>query len=120
VLIMSLGGFSGMASHVFMDRLVDTCLVSILLIGFLVTFYPLRAAIQTWITIPVAQKRAETWDARKLIIVNAVGKGENSIDLIPINSVNGIFEITPDPAFWVNKCAADFYGLKSIRAIDRP
>jgi hypothetical protein len=120
VLIMSLGGFSGMASHVFMDHLVDKCLVSILIIGFLVTFYPLRAAIQTWITIPVAQKRAETWDARKVIIVNAVGKGENSIDLIPMNSVNGIFEITPDPAFWVNKCAADFYGLKTIRAIDRP
>jgi hypothetical protein len=120
VLIMVLGGFSGMASHVFMDRFVDTCLVSILIIGFLVTFYPLRAAVQTWNTIPVAQKRAETWDARKKIISSAVEKGENSIDLIPMNSVNGIFEITPDPAFWVNRCAADFYGLKNIRAVDRP
>jgi hypothetical protein len=120
VLIMILGGFSGMVSHALMDRLVDTCLVSILLIGFLVTFYPLRAAVQTWNTIPSVQQRAKTWDARKLIIAKAVEKGENSIDLIPMNSVNGILEITPDPAFWVNRCAADFYGLENIRAVDRP
>jgi hypothetical protein len=120
VLIMVLGGFSGMASHVYMDRFVDTCLVSILIIGLLVTIYPLRAAVLTWNTIPVAQKRAQTWDARKLIIAGAVEKGENLIDLIPMNSVNGIFEITPDPTFWVNRCASDFYGIKTIRALDKP
>jgi hypothetical protein len=120
VLIMILGGFSGMTSHVFMDRFVDTCLASILIMGLMITIYPLRAAIQTWNSIPAIQERAKNFDARKMIIAEAIENGEDYIEITSMNSVNGIFEITSDSTFWVNRCAADYYGIKSIRAIDRP
>lgn len=120
VMIMLLGGFAGLASHVFMDRIVDTCLVSILVLGILVTLYPLRTAIQNWQQVTPAQLRAEAWDAREIVIDQAVRNGKNYLELTPINSVNGISELTSDPTFWVNRCAANFYGINSLRAVDFP
>ena len=119
-MIMGMGALSGLVSHQFIDQIVDTCLASILIMAILVTVYPIRAALRTWNEIPAAQKRADIWDARKKVIEQAIGNGQDHLDLTPINSVNGIYEITSDTEFWVNTCAADYYGIKSLRAIDKP
>lgn len=119
-MIMGLGVLSGLASHRYMERVTGTRLASIILLALLVTVYPLRALLLTWNTIPIAQERAKVWDARKELIEKAIVEGKDHLDLTPVNSVNGIYEITEDPAFWVNSCASDFYGIKSLRAIDKP
>ena len=112
------GAISGVASHRFMDRIIDTCLVSILLIGFL-CLYPLRTAYQTWQQIPIVQERAIAWDVRQAEIFKAKNAGMMNIEIKPMNSIDGIYEITADPQFWVNQCAAGYYGVVSIQAVDK-
>jgi len=90
------GAISGVASHRFMDRIIDTCLVSILLIGFL-CLYPLRTAYQTWQQIPIVQERAIAWDVRQAEIFKAKSAGMTNIEIKPMNSIDGIYEITADP-----------------------
>jgi hypothetical protein len=120
VMMMLLGGLAGLASHVFMERIVDTCLVSVFILGAMVTIYPIRTAIQNWQQVTPAQVRAEIWDTRKIIIDQALRDGKDYLELTPINSVNGIYELTSDPTFWVNRCAADYFGINSLKAVDHP
>lgn len=120
LLLISLGGLWGVFIRMFMDKIVDACLLSVILMGLLVIIYPVRSTMKNLNDIPISRELAQRWDSRNAYILAAMDDGQEDIEITPMNSINGISEISSDPLDWVNRCAADFYGLKSIRAIDQP
>ena len=113
-----LGGLIGILSHRIMDRIVNICFASIIILGFL-WIYPLRSATQIWQQIPPAMSRAAEWDSRKEEITHQINAGVSFVEIQKLDSVQGVSELTDDPQFWVNKCAASFYGAKFIVAVDK-
>ena len=118
IALTCLSAYLGILSHVVVDKIVNTCLVSILVLGLFWT-YPLRDAVRSWQNLAEPQARAAEWDARNEQIQKSVKDGVTTIELTPLNSVYGIYELTSDPMFWVNQCAARYYGAYLIRAVDR-
>jgi hypothetical protein len=81
--------------------------------------YPLRSA---WISlgdIPEYRTRAQEWDVREGQIFEWRKK---SPDLIvdQFNGVDGVKELDVSENHWVNRCAAQYYGLNTIRAYPQP
>ena len=111
------GGVLGILSHRYMDRIINVCFASILLLGVL-WFYPLRAVNQVWQQIPAAQNRAMAWDERQVEIEKQKADGLRVVSVNALDSVSGVAELSPDPQFWVNRCAAGFYGVESIMALN--
>jgi hypothetical protein len=111
-------GAAGIGSHIFMDRIVDTCLVSIVILG-LFWVYPIRESIRVWNSLSTDLNRAVIWDRRQDLIFNAKIQGQLSITIPAMNSIEGVSELSFDPQFWVNQCAAQYYGLNSIIAIEK-
>jgi hypothetical protein len=81
----------------------------------LACLYPFRAA-------PVSQQdaaqlsiRAERWDARAAEIRAAAGSGRGA-QVRQIDVVQGLEDIGPDPAFWINRCAAVYFDVATITA----
>ncbi len=112
------GGTLGIISHLFMDRIVDTCLMSIIFLGIL-WLYPLRISLQLWQELPDYQARATLWDARQADILKAKDGGEKNIRVQALDSIQGVYELTNDAQFWVNRCAAQFYGIETIVAMEQ-
>lgn len=115
--LLLLGGMLGILSHRLMDRIINVCFASILLLGVL-WFYPLRAASQVWQQISAAKNWAIAWDEREMEIEKQKSDGLRAISVNALDSVSGVAELSPDPQFWVNRCAAGFYGVESIKALD--
>jgi hypothetical protein len=112
------GGLIGILSHRTMDKIVNICFASIIILGLL-WIYPLRSAIQIWQQIPPAMSRAAEWDTRREEITHQINSGFSVVEIPRMDSVQGVSELTEDPQFWVNKCAASLYGVKLIRAVDK-
>lgn len=55
-------------------------------------------------------KRALAWDARDLQIRQAVAQGARKLTVDELDSIGGIREYSTQNR-WVNRCAAEFYGL---------
>lgn len=115
--LLLLGMVLGILSHRLMDRIINVCFASILLLGVL-WFYPLRAVNQVWQQLPSAQNRAIAWDERQVEIEKQKASGLRVISVNVLDSVSGVAELSPDPQFWVNRCAAGFYGVESIKALN--
>ena len=64
------------------------------------------------------QHRAEAWDARHASILAARDRGENHVIVPAFDSIAQIFELYPDEGFWVNVCAARYYQIKGISAVE--
>ena len=112
-----LGGVLGILSHRFMDRIINVCFASILMLGVL-WFYPLRAVNQVWQQLPSAQNRAIAWDVRQADIEKQKSRGLRVIVINALDSVSGVAELSSDPQFWINQCAAGYYGVDSIMALN--
>ena len=111
-------GFSaGVRSHRYMDRVVDTCLMSILIL-MLLSAYPLKAAWNEWQMIPQWQATARAWDERHADILEKVEAGETALIVPAFDSIGSVAELTADPDYWVNVCAANYYGIDEITAIE--
>ena len=111
-------GFSaGVRSHRYMDRVVDTCLMSILIL-MLLSAYPLKAAWNEWQMIPQWQATARAWDERHADILEKVEAGETALIVPAFDSIGSVAELTADPYYWVNVCAANYYGIDEITAIE--
>ncbi len=83
----------------------------------LVTVYPLRAAYTIYrYEIPYYQLHADMWDARDAYIRQTVAQGATDLEVEQIDSFAGVQEYKENPYHWVNTCAAQFYGLRTLRA----
>jgi hypothetical protein len=116
-MLLLLGGVLGILSHRFMDRIINMCFASILLLGVL-WFYPLRAINQVWQQLPAAQSRAIAWDERRAEIEKQKVSGLRVVSIKALDSVSGVAELSPDAQFWVNQCAAGYYGVDSVQALN--
>jgi len=65
-------------------------------------------------TLPEYYKKAVLWDARAEFIKNQKDEGLLELTVPSIDSIDGLFELSPDPNHWVNRCAAGYYQVNSI------
>lgn len=87
-----------------------------LAILLLACLYPVRAAVRIYDHVPEYRARAAAWDARDAYIRQAVAQGATDLEVVQLDTIGGVQEYKGNPAFWVNRCAAVFYGLNSLRA----
>jgi hypothetical protein len=88
-------------------------LVVSLLIGAAI-FYPLNAVQKELATIPVYQKLAVAWDNRDAQIQTFKAGHVENVILHGIESPAQLIDLNPNPNHWVNRCVANYYGLKTI------
>ena len=79
---------------------------------------PLLVATRVYSALPAFQDRAAMWDQREVQILQARANGEQEITVRALDSLAGIAELSDNPGYWVNNCAARYYEVKSIRAIE--
>ena len=90
--------------------------VLVLLMGAAVV-YPLRAAVNVYQSNgPVYRAYANQWDARDAEIQALTKQGATDITIEQLDTIYGVNEYKENPTDWINRCAAEFYGLKTIRA----
>ncbi|MEW6718508.1 MAG: DUF6056 family protein [Chloroflexota bacterium] len=94
---------------------VKPILPAVLLLG-LTTLYPLRAAWLAYNLTSQYRERAIVWDLRDEQIREAKESGVMHVEVQALDSMEGIKELDLDPKHWVNRCAADVYGVESISA----
>jgi hypothetical protein len=86
----------------------------IVMLIYLGTTFP-----QAYEKLPLYQARAAAWDARQKMILDAKSAGQVHITVPEFDSIYGITELGTNSENWVNRCAAWYYGVKSISAVDR-
>lgn len=67
---------------------------------------------------PLMKQRAELWDRRDAQILQMQAAGETQLVVPAMNSLTGILELSDYEGFWVNHCAALYYGVDSISAVE--
>jgi hypothetical protein len=82
----------------------------------LLSIYPMRAARQIFLEVPVYRERAATWDARSFQIRLMQRQGHMNIVVPGMDSAYGLMDMNENPATWVNVCAAQYYGVDTITA----
>ena len=67
---------------------------------------------------PILHQRAILWDGREEQIVESIRAGQTQLVIPAMNSLSGILELSDQSGFWVNNCAAIYYGVDSISAVE--
>ncbi len=93
-------------------------LLLFVLIGIGLFAYMARALPRVYRDLPLFQARAQAWDARQQMILDAKAAGESEIIIPQFDSIYGITELKTDSNNWINLCAAKYYGVESISAVD--
>lgn len=107
---------------------------SLLLAGAIVIKTNIRMSLSIWLVLmgvpaliigarflteyPLMQQRAEWWDGRDTQIHQMMTAGETQLVVPAMNSLTGILELSDHEGFWVNQCAALYYGAESISAVE--
>ena len=79
--------------------------------------YPLRAASNTLSeNLTYTRKWSAAWDARQAEIYRQKASSVQNIVIRQLPGFEDVKELDPRPRFWVNRCAATFYGVQSISA----
>jgi len=91
--------------------------VVLTLFAVIAIVYPLRAALHIYkFDIPEFRANAESWDIRDAQIRLAVDQGATDLVVVQLDSMGGVVEYKGNRSFWVNSCAARYYGLDSLIA----
>jgi hypothetical protein len=109
----------GSLSAQFRSRIVETLnlkLMSAILLA-VAAFYPLRAAWISLADVPEYRTRAEAWDVRQAQIYEARAQGQTDLIVFQFDGLEGVKELDVNANHWVNRCAAKYYKVDSIRAI---
>ena len=76
--------------------------------------YPLRGAWQVYQSAPTYQAYAAAWDKRDAYIRSKRDRGNMDISVPPLDGLAGIKEFDISPNHWVNRGAAEYYGVDTI------
>ncbi|MBI5951673.1 MAG: hypothetical protein HY865_08445 [Chloroflexi bacterium] len=98
----------------FRSRIPFKLVASLLLM--LSSLYLLRAVWLTVTDVPIYRQRAEWWDMREEMIHQAIEQGQTDLIVQQFDGVDGVKEMDVNDKHWVNRCAAKYYGVDSIRA----
>ena len=122
--MVAVGGAAGLALRRWLDDLKTAAplgrwlnpaalaLLAVLSLYSLVVSWQINAT-----EIPARQTWAAVWDQRDAQLRAAAAHGETRVQVVALDSWETIYELGADPKLWVNVCAAQFYGLKSITAV---
>jgi hypothetical protein len=83
----------------------------------MMTLYPFRAGLQVIQEIPEYRDREQEWDRRDAHIYKLREQGQTDITVPQFDGVQGVKELDSSEKHWVNRCAARYYQVNSIRAI---
>ncbi|NCP87825.1 hypothetical protein GW781_00300 [bacterium] len=86
----------------------------LMIAALLLTAYPIWFIARDARFLPQAQGYARDWDLRDAEVQQQRQQGHLNLTVKGIESPGGLGEIKPDPQFWINRCAADSYGLDSL------
>lgn len=89
---------------------------TVLLVIYLVQ--PALMGARIFTEYPILKQRAAWSDWRESQIIMARDSGETDVTVRALDSLAGISELSDNAGFWVNNCAARYYGVKSIRAVE--
>jgi hypothetical protein len=80
-------------------------------------FYPLRAVPRITSNVPFYQRWSVLWDERDEQIRQLKESGQMEVEVMNIDHpIKDVGELSPDPAYWYNACASQYYGVYSITA----
>ncbi len=83
----------------------------------LMAIYPLRAAGNILHeNLAYARRWSSAWDTRQAEVYAQKAKGVQEIVVAQLPGFEGVKELDTRAKFWVNRCAATFYGVRSISA----
>jgi hypothetical protein len=88
----------------------------VVLVSIAILLYPLYDARKVYAQVPEYRARAAAWDGRDTKIRSDKAQGLENIVVQEFDAVSGIQEMNSDTSFWVNGCAAQFYGVRTIEA----
>lgn len=94
---------------------LSSLLVRILL--FTMAVYPLRAGFVLLVEAESYRQWTTAWDAREAEIRQMIISGEQDLVVRWLPGWKEVKEIDGDPNHWVNLCAAEYYGVNSIRSV---
>jgi hypothetical protein len=92
-------------------RILSVSLAAALLLA------PARAAAGTLRQAGKARALAAVWDRQDAEMRAAVARGEKRLTVPVLYNVGGTDLLTRDPAWYVNACAAAYYGAESVTAV---
>jgi hypothetical protein len=79
--------------------------------------YPLRAVPKITSNIAFYQRWSILWDSRDKQIMQLKENGQIEIEVMNLDHpITDVGELSPDPSYWYNVCAALYYGVHSIKA----
>jgi len=87
----------------------------VLLLGLLIV-YPLRAGMKIYISTYEYRGFAAAWDERDAYIRKSVSEGAKDLVVVQLDSIGGVGEYKGNERHWINRCAANYYGLDTLRA----
>ncbi len=97
----------------------QTIFVNLVLVLLTVSaVYPLRAGwtfLQA--NLPDYRRWTSAWDARQKQIYLDKAQGQQDLVVAQLPAFEYVKELDARPHFWVNRCAATFYGVSSIRTV---
>ena len=89
------------------------------LMGLLIlSFYPLLNWGEQRSELAFYQQRARLWDQSNAVIQDEIKSGKTAITINALDAFAEIAEMRPDKHFWVNVCAAKYYRIDSIIALE--
>jgi len=78
--------------------------------------YPLRASSKIYASIAEYRYFAIAWDARDKLIRQSISEGAKDVVVVQLDSMGGVGEYKGNERHWINRCAANYYGLDTLRA----
>jgi hypothetical protein len=117
--LMSMGGLAGVLAAQWRPSFLSGRVLGWMMICLfgLISVYPLRHAWLIVGLIPEYKNRGVAWDEREIYIMELKSQGHTDLLIPQLDGVYGIKEMDVDTNHWVNRCAAVYYGVNSIRAI---
>lgn len=88
-----------------------------ILIMLMMVVYPFRAALRVIQDVPDYRAREQAWDRRDAHIYKLREFGQTDLTVPQFDGVDGVKELDTYQTHWVNRCAAKYYQVNSIRAI---
>ena len=122
VLIIAVAGLGWLLSQALARWLMDkpartllrTASMAILLCSCAL---PIIISYQTYARLPRYQRWAAFWDARDAQIRKASQANAGRVEVVAIDHIiQGVSELSSDPNFWYNVCAARYYQVRQIIA----
>lgn len=88
-----------------------------ILIMLVMVVYPFRAGLRVIQDIPDYRAREQAWDRRDAHIYKLREFGQMDLTVPQFDGMDGVKELDTYQTHWVNRCAAKYYQVNSIRAI---